>query len=119
MKRFIPILVLLLLVLAVGVAYAKPGDGPNSQLVLLTCGGETYDLIANGSGVAGHLPDGTIVKPRSNTGVFPDGSELFLYEQPGEGYQTVECTWTIPGVCPGPDCPFASFYGDIQFSPPK
>jgi hypothetical protein len=78
----------LLMTVGVGTAAADPVNNPNAHIVTLTCGGETFDVVATGS--AGHIVGST-----SNAILLGGTQTVFV-----NGEQVAQFTFSFPGTAP-------------------
>ena len=108
MRKLTVFALLLILLATAGVAMAHPtGDQPNTGVFSAVCDGiGDVDVVITGQ--AGHTSLGPMSIART---IYANGQ--LVYENPGQGYQTVWCTWTLPEV------PGVIFTGEIQIAPPR
>jgi hypothetical protein len=102
MRKFLVLVFVLALLVPAGAVFADPGSSPSSETFEVTCEGlGTFDVVVTGS--AGHTDFGIgIVRALWMNG------EL-VFSNPGKGYTTIECSWSVDGN---------DFVADVQGAPP-
>ena len=112
MKRFIVLLISMLLVTAVlaGPAAAKPSQNPNATTLTVVCDGEQDVVVVTGT--VGHITGTTDIGVLLSLTITDLATEEIVFQKINPGaVDTLTCTWTDPAT------PGLLFTGEVLRTP--
>lgn len=116
MKRFIVLLISMLLVTAVlaGPAAAKPSQNPNATTLTVICDGEQHVVVVTGA--VGHITGTTDIGVLQSLTITEIATGEIVFQLINPGFQvnavdTLTCTWTDPAT------PGLLFTGEVLRTP--